>query len=45
MNLAMLDGLVAETAHDALVPRLEPREGWCCVRIAAATSEGTTSGA
>jgi predicted ArsR family transcriptional regulator len=40
MNLAMLDGLVAETARDALVPRLDPREGWCCVRIAPATSEG-----
>jgi predicted ArsR family transcriptional regulator len=43
MNLAMLDGLVSETAHDALVPRLEPRDGWCCVRIAPAPSEGTAS--
>ena len=34
MNLAMLDGLVSETAGDELIPRLEPRDGWCCVRIA-----------
>jgi predicted ArsR family transcriptional regulator len=34
MNLAMLDGLVSETAHDRLVPRLDLRDGWCCVRIA-----------
>jgi predicted ArsR family transcriptional regulator len=39
MNLAMLDGLVSETADHHLVPRLEPRDGWCCVRIALEPAE------
>jgi predicted ArsR family transcriptional regulator len=33
MNLAMVDGLLSQTARDQLVPRLEPHDGWCCVRI------------
>jgi predicted ArsR family transcriptional regulator len=40
MNLAMVDGLVSQTAPDALVPRLEPHDGWCCVRIAARRLDG-----